>query len=85
MNFEDTMIEAHAKKHFNDAIDNLCKPKAEITLPSWSECSTKVNTDSATLLETFIYDNEPANLKATERFRSQLLAVLIEARDGNKT
>jgi len=48
-------------------------------LPNWSKCAERSESLTATALERFIYDNEPAG-PCEVRFRAGLAAVLHEAR-----
>lgn len=48
-------------------------------LPDWEECAAAVVAQTATPLQEFIYDNEPAG-PHDEVFRSQLFAILAAAR-----
>ncbi len=45
-------------------------------LPSWEQCKRNVDNGSATALETFIYENEPAGSKDEGMFRNGLAAAL---------
>jgi hypothetical protein len=54
-------------------------------LPSWEHCAEQVKAGTATALEAFIHDNEPADVgipgaHTEAEFRAGLLAVLNQAR-----
>jgi len=48
-------------------------------LPTWEQCERNVKNGSATALEGFIYENEPAGTEIEAVFRNGLAAVLAEA------
>lgn len=55
------------------------------TLPEWDFCREHVEAGTACALETFIHDNEPADLglegaHTAQEFRDGLAAVLAEAK-----
>jgi hypothetical protein len=50
------------------------------TLPEYDFCSDQVVAETASNLELFIYENEPAGAEDAKEFRDGLLAVLSEAR-----
>jgi hypothetical protein len=52
------------------------------TLPSFNACEAAVQAGTATLLQRFIFDNEPAGSVAESEFRAGLAALLAEARAG---
>lgn len=47
-------------------------------LPSWEQCQTAVKAGNATVLESFIYEQEPSGEEAEIAFRTALKAVLAE-------
>jgi hypothetical protein len=47
-------------------------------LPTFEECEIKVKAGSATALEAFIHENEPAGLKESDLFRQGLADLLSE-------
>lgn len=49
-------------------------------LPDWNECSAAVNNDTATALQRFIFNQEPAGDSDEYFFRSQLAAAIGEVR-----
>lgn len=48
-------------------------------LPTWERCSEAVSNKTATALEQFIYDHEPAAKDAADEFRAQLQLVIDKA------
>lgn len=57
----------------------IAQQQAEpVALPDWMECDAKVQAGTASALERFIHDNEPAGNSDEADFRAGLLAVLGE-------
>ena len=50
----------------------------DITLPSWKQCAEAHKAESASALQEFIYENEPAGDKDGV-WRSMLVDMLVEA------
>lgn len=81
------------KKDFDSALNKLIKDVQHDTnevlkslvIPKWVECAELVTLGMGSSLERFIFVHEPANLCDKAIFRDNLLAVLIEARNGNQT
>ena len=45
-------------------------------LPTWDECNKLVETNEATALQRFIYDNEPAGKVGADEFRTGLFKII---------
>lgn len=58
-------------------LDLLAHP-LRIMLPKWEECDAAIKAGTATALQRFIHENEPAGNEEEAKFREQLTAALRE-------